>query len=206
MSESLPASFQPRRLKEVSILFAVIATLLAFPTCLMFKYGGKGWFESFFISCFGVLAFSLFVLMIVRLQDRRQAGPVLLDLGPAPPLQGALKFSIVTQLLTGVLFMIMGIHFAQSYNLWLGGCFILAPMATLIRATGSRYQICEHGPYLSGMLIKWPDIVRFEWEGFNLWIRSNYRFLRFSDCRITVAEDRQEAVDELMRQHVAGAE
>lgn len=184
------------------LLFAVSALLLAAATYFVITLAGKRWVESFGFSCFFLLALSLVALMIRRLQDRRQAGPVLLDLGPAPPLDGSNKFVIVSQFLLGMFFLILGWNNSTpSYTVWLAGVLILAPMATLMRA-GCGYQICASGPFLAGMLIKWSNIRRFEWEGWRLWIRSSSTLIRFSDCRIKVSEDQKDAVDELLRTHV----
>lgn len=202
MNQSIASTFQQRRLKEVAVLFASLIVLLALPTFLLHQYTGRSWIEGFFISCFGAIAMFLIYIMVRRYFDRGAAGAILLDLGPAPPLQTSLKFSLSIQMLMGVIVLIVGwISPDQSSFLWFGGALILAP-ATSFMSIGGRYQICENGLLLVGILIRWSDIRIFEWDGLHLWVRSRHKMIRFSECRVSIPEDQQEAVDELLRKYV----
>jgi hypothetical protein len=202
MNESIPATFQHRRLKEFAVLFVGFSACLIVAVWCLSSMTGKTWDELFGILFFCFIILALAGTWIKRYADRKKRGSVILDLGPAPPPPKQKKVAYIFQLCAGLLFLVQGLLSPESsYAIWFGAMFLLIPIFSLWIRVGERYQVCDNGLWLIGF-IPWSAIRQYEWESSWLWIRTKSTPFRFSDCRATIPEDQKQAVDELMRKHV----
>ena len=196
-----PEAGMRRFLAVLPILLGTWVVMLA-----LFYFFPRDWISNRFVVFQFGIAGLLALLMVYLWSRRRQAGALLLDLGPPHNRKILL---ILNGLLAVIVVALVVVTFMEGeLNMEDLGRFVFfaAILSNNMLLASNRTQIRERGLIMGGDLLRWEKIKGYRWEPSKpnvLTLQTTSRLHAFSKPSIPVPPQHRDHVDALMAQHVA---